>query len=185
MEVRENGTNHSVIVVHPDFDDVDKGSRHKCCCNRIHVKKGAIAVGVVESICCLLTVIIVGLGYGGNQSDNKRYAMFVQGLVGSSLLLLVVNFMFGGIQKKSAYFLIPHLVLQILIIIWSIIMTIAMIIFLCNKVSENENVTTRAKVGFSIGICLVFLVAVIEIWFFVVVLKCFRYLRDLTVGKPT
>uniref|UniRef100_A0A915HP01 MARVEL domain-containing protein n=1 Tax=Romanomermis culicivorax TaxID=13658 RepID=A0A915HP01_ROMCU len=163
--------------------------RYKCCCGVMHVRTGAMVLAIVELVFAVLGVLGAVSGGGGHYKSGTQGGSFFNGAV----TILVCSLMLYGLRKTSnficrRYFLVPHMVFQVLAIIACFIFAV---IFIIGAIGAGATKTNSqygqyrsnddAGLGSAIlGISAVIfaLIGVLEIWFFLVVLGAFRYLRD-------
>jgi len=110
-------------------------------------------------------------------------------VVGLVVGIIVVVLLFVGVCKENHRFLIPHLVFQI---IGMILMAVGIVLMALGLAAVTTVGVVAAADGGEGGkavgagllivviiLCIIFGVAIFfELWFFVVVLKCYRFFRD-------
>jgi FlaA1/EpsC-like NDP-sugar epimerase len=133
----------------------------------MHVKTGAYVIGVVEAMVVAAEIIFFFAHGGGSLS----------GLIGTMLWTLAVVFLFLGLKQERARYLLLNLVMQILQLLIFITLIGVCIYFL---VTSNLNNDHDALLLSSLGFVASVLGCCIEIWFFIIVLRCYRYLRHKT-----
>jgi len=156
----------------------DSSAYKTCCC---HVRTCTLVIGILELIAItaqFLNTVISGANSGltgatSGASIALAVIMFIFGLV-------VIILLFVGLKKQNHKFLIPHLVFQVFAMI---IVGIFIVIFILGVVvaesnSTDEVVAKAVLIAGIIGIVVCALAIAFEIWFFVVVLRCYRFFRD-------
>lgn len=171
----------NAVIARPYTGINDSDPKYRCCCNAMHVRVGAIIIGVLE-----LLGAVSNLGgassaaASGRSNFNGIQGGPYYGIGSAIVLVIVVTLLFIAIAKENAALVIPHLVVQILAIIGLIIFAICMIILFAigsYHVSTSESGTHFTVLV--IVLVVVFIIsAILEIWFFVVILKLYRYYKE-------
>jgi len=185
--------------------DRDSPAYRSCCC---HARACTIAIGIIEMIWLILVLVLQGYGYARSRaitfefknvsqiaSDNTSFYGFKftgnsnvvapsAGPLGGSIaafviVLICVILLFVAICKENHIFLIPHLIMQIAGLI-GLIVGIIMVILSVLGVGLVLALLFGGSVIIVASIFCVLLAIVffLEIWFFVVVLRCYRFFRD-------
>lgn len=142
------------------------------CCTCVHVKTGAIIIGVLEILWSLTNI-------GGllAQHEQKNYAgldgSIYYGLGGSTIAILVAVLLFVGAVRESHIWVIPHLVVQVMGIIALFIGGIAAIVVAATGMKETADIW--GLLIFTAAILVLF--AAFEIWWFKVILQFYRYCK--------
>lgn len=161
--------------------------QYKCCCGCMHIRTGAMVIGVLEILSTLANIggLIAQRAHGTSTGS--------QGIISYSLAacvaILVVILLFVGIAKESHAWVIPHLVFQIIGIIVLIICGIVLIVLLASGgdkmvmakfsgVKVNDGTKGIWSVLIFIIIIMFFVMAFFEIWWFIIILKFYRYCKD-------
>ncbi len=116
----ERRNNTVEIKQRPQFDE--NCEDYRCCCECCHLKTGTTVVGVVELV--FLTYFAAGaiftvsttegtLGEPGSASSPDILGPFGVAAALMGLALLTIIMLFVGILRRSAYMLIPHLIIQV------------------------------------------------------------------------
>lgn len=177
--------------------DANSPRYRTCCC---HVRVCTIVIGVLELFGLIGQLVNACIRYSKGDADIKpvttpspdhadHAASFALGaptagsLAGSIISvivgLIVVILLFVAVWKQHHLFLIPHLVFQILSIVAMIAVVVLSIIGAIAIGVNYKDADEGALFILLAVLAAVLIVAVIiEIWFFVVVLKCYRFLRD-------
>jgi len=183
----------------------DSSAYKTCCC---HVRTCTLVIGILELIAIVAQFLInvisnaidarADTGTVVGVSIALAVIMFLAGLV-------VVILLFVGLRKQNEKFLIPHLVFQVIamvivgiyIVFFVIAMIAGSVVVATSKSSvthDDDNNGVRVHVTGqeestavtgsailiigTIGIIVCALAIALEIWFFVVVLRCYRFFRD-------
>lgn len=183
-----------------DYVISDADPKYRCCCNHIHVRIGAIVIGIFELFGCLFVMAMHAFGKHENSLGGLSIVM-----VNSILNIIAVILMFMGIYKRKSILILPHLVLQVIdticFLIWSGFSTAEMVqdrasrnsttypeldpqyydletIQRIRRISEEENTRSMWTV-ISLGVVFILVAVVLQIWFFVVILKLYLYYREM------
>uniref|UniRef100_A0A915HMQ4 MARVEL domain-containing protein n=1 Tax=Romanomermis culicivorax TaxID=13658 RepID=A0A915HMQ4_ROMCU len=97
--------------------------RYKCCCGAMHVRTGAMVLAVVELVFAVLGVLGAVSG-GGRYKSGTQGGSFLNGVV----TIIVCSLMIYGLRKTRRYFLVPHMVFQVMAIIACFIFAILFLI---------------------------------------------------------
>uniref|UniRef100_A0A915JLT4 DUF7027 domain-containing protein n=1 Tax=Romanomermis culicivorax TaxID=13658 RepID=A0A915JLT4_ROMCU len=115
----------------------DDDPRYKCCCGIIHVRNGAMIIAIVEIIFSILVALggITGVTSGKYKSSSESGSYFNCGIT-----IIVCLLMIYGLWKTSRYFLIPHMVFQIIFIIICGLLAVVFIILTIgfNAITSNR-----------------------------------------------
>lgn len=150
----------------PEFHTEDK--RYKCCCRCCHSTTGCMIIGVVEILWALAGLIF-------QISTNQYRVNVASSAVPFVVTCLIVGLMLFGVKKEKPSLLIVHMIFQIIAIIGFVIAVILLIIALIYFNWDNLTWFERWSLA---TLVVAILAAAFQIWFFVVVLSCYRYLKD-------
>lgn len=159
--------------------------RYRTCCSCCHVKTCTIIFGVLEAI-----------GLAGQMIQYLTTGQASKGAVIGGIVLfaagiLVLVLLFMGVYKESGSLLLPHLIFQGL----SIGMLVLLIILLTTMGLAAVGIQSQRRGGESddnasniksddqntiliLAYIIFGLVIVLQVWYFVVVFKCYRYFKD-------
>jgi len=175
--------------------DPDSPTYRTCCC---HVRTCTIVIGVLNAIGLIAQLIRFCIGnttstvtYGGATITTTETTASVGWPLAVSIVsfiigVIVVILLFVGVSKQHHAFLIPHLVFQIIGIIGAVVLIIVMAIGAAglgalsnqSQSSDEANVASAVMIACIIVIVVLIICIGLEIWFFIVVLKCYRFFRD-------
>uniref|UniRef100_A0A914X372 MARVEL domain-containing protein n=1 Tax=Plectus sambesii TaxID=2011161 RepID=A0A914X372_9BILA len=183
--------------------------QYKCCCHIFHVTMGARILAIVEIVCIGLTLL----------SDIIRLAAFDGSSVSFTLNVIwvvffcvVIALLFQAIKTQNALLALPHLIFQIVSIIFYILLLTFAIIALasgstwamaavglsiddsfycpnmaqqepCNKINGYIDWDSRLA-GCVVLIVSFSLLISFELWVFMIVRNLYRYLRDKAEFAP-
>lgn len=164
----------------------ERDPRYQCCCGCMHVRTGAIIIGVIELICSVssLLAVFVSIGQGaGNRTGLPGTNIY--GPITAIILIVVVIFMFVGIFQEKHTFVLPHLIYQIVGIVCLAIMAVTFVVllsigFIAVGSSQGQDKGEALGVLGSVAVVLTVIFAVyaaLELWWFFVVLKLYKYLK--------
>uniref|UniRef100_A0A915KEL6 Uncharacterized protein n=1 Tax=Romanomermis culicivorax TaxID=13658 RepID=A0A915KEL6_ROMCU len=155
---------------------------YRCFCNLMHVKLGAVSIGLSELATIILNVSFIcltGQLYSGGRL-NLFALIFVVAGIG---LLPIVCFMLYGVFKDNRALLIPHFVCQVLVTLAFMILAI----LIAFKLVPVKNFLDSSKIGgvvekspdlMHIYVAIVYTVlALLQCWFLNVIYKCYMYIR--------
>jgi len=182
---------NAVVMTKPVYSTVDDTNpRYRCCCGCMSVVTGAIIIGILEILGALSNIGgLIAQQVQGN--TNGLQGSIYYGIVGAGITIILVVLLFVGIGKEHHAFVLPHLIFQIIGIILMIIGGIFLVItVLCVGIVVSQNGNDSYVAGFTWGIILfaviaLFLAAIFEIWFFVVILKLYRYYKEKRLSSFT
>lgn len=158
---------------------VDNGHGDRCCCEIMHVQTGSILIGVIE-ICAVLGQLAYLIAMSTEGVENKTELVYSLG--GMIVALASVASMFYGISKQRSTFLVPHLSFQLLTIIVFMLAATFLLVWSILELRQDE---PKSPITFSLVVAGIFyIMAVFEVWFFVVVLSCYRLIRDRNKFSP-
>lgn len=195
------------LVRVPKFDGNEAKYRCGCCC---HVWVCTLLVGVVELIILVLNLIFTAAAYGTEKADERfngggtSIFLFLRserslttGILSAIIGFLVVGLLIHGVLKQKHRFLIPHLIVQVLAIMTSIVLAI---LFTISSVAMskrlehiqsptpsntdwtyveslfNRRLAYRQCVSISVVLTCI---TVLQGTFFVTVLRCYFYLKEV------
>ncbi|KAJ1373169.1 hypothetical protein KIN20_035510 [Parelaphostrongylus tenuis] len=151
-----------------------------------NLKMAGIVVAVVEVLLCILSVY--GLFRNLHLFGSSYLFWFVLGILSVIVIMLAIALMLYAIKKEKARWLIPHLSAQVFLILFLIIVAIVVAILLLFGAYQG----IRNLIGvydyhmsdestFLIGIMMIIiylLVALLEVFFLIIVWKLYKHLRD-------
>uniref|UniRef100_A0A915Q5S3 PGG domain-containing protein n=1 Tax=Setaria digitata TaxID=48799 RepID=A0A915Q5S3_9BILA len=122
----------------------ESSENYRCLCNCFHIKTGALIVAGTEMLMLLIflinsLVVIVGQDTIYERItgtyDNYMMQSFSASMIGIGLSFLAVILLFVGTVRNIATFLIPHLIMQIIVVL---ILVFALI---CGIIALSTNTT--------------------------------------------
>jgi len=181
----------------------------RCCCGCLKLNVAAYLIAVVEILFILYHLSFAIWGYGQASGDHEF--SLILGIFCMGLALVAVVLMLIGIRRSSAYFLIPHLLMQFATVVSWTLMAGYLILLMVGGTSIKTNSvmyedSEKGQLGLAnvdkqesvklqlampelnylfvvlLGIT-VFLIG-IQIWFFSIIRRCFVLLRRKAVDKP-
>uniref|UniRef100_A0A915LAL7 Uncharacterized protein n=1 Tax=Romanomermis culicivorax TaxID=13658 RepID=A0A915LAL7_ROMCU len=189
--------------------------RFRCCCGRVHVKKGALVAGALELFIALaVMLILVAIYIHYNIEINKQVLkdavnatttpgdtvlttttaaeqqyrfqaerlspyIFGAGILLGLAYILGILFMMLGVRRKRAKFLVPHLIVQLLAVLFlatTVVLSI-MVLVAIKGGPERSKQAERAEAAAAVILVASAIMLAFEIWFLNIVYKCYRYLR--------
>ncbi|KHN84904.1 hypothetical protein Tcan_07560 [Toxocara canis] len=208
MLIRNQEPNGMVADSVPKSIQFDESSDdYRCLCNCFHVKTGALLVGVAEIVMLVFFFVNSLLVFAAQDksyhkatglSDSFVSGPFIASMIGIGISSLVVLLLFIGIARNCAVLLIPHIVVQVLIIIVLLLALIDGIIAfstnstlfyrLLNAAPFNEHpgtntvsLDTENSVRVYGTFVLYAISFAVECWFIVIIYNCNRYLDERRV----
>lgn len=154
--------------------------KYTCCCKTYSVRNGAYTIAILH-----IMAAISGFILGCTMAQNLTLLSFT--IPSSIIVCFVGGLMLFGIHAHAPQLLLPFLLLEIALVLLSGIFFIFSAINLSKAVEgarvdqQSENKSSSDNVSIGAAVLYVFLtlgIMTIEAWFFLVVLKAFRYLRD-------
>jgi len=137
-----------------------------CCCRNI--LQAIYIVGIIEVI-RTITILFINIIYYANETESYQEA-YLFGLVivacGSGFVFISVAMMFKGVRSVNGSLLVPHMIIQGLIIGFYFYM------FVRNITYANVSVVVWYFLAFD------FIVVASEIYFAIVVAKCYKFIRN-------
>ncbi|KAH7668123.1 Protein C05E11.3 a [Aphelenchoides avenae] len=186
----------------------EPGADH-CCCRLLHVKTAALLIALLELLGILYQTFSASWSYA-KTGDQHAFA-FSLTLFSFALAFVAVVLLIVGIKKRSPYFLIPHILMQFAIIVSSTLLSLYITLLLIGGTSvkvdaifyedsprgefglaqsfRHEPIRATAVVGAMNTLLLTLLlmslvVIAFQVWFFVVVRRCYQHLQRLSLEKP-
>ncbi|VDK27785.1 unnamed protein product [Gongylonema pulchrum] len=203
--VRNQDANGVVNDEVPKSVQFDESSEHyRCLCNCFHIKTGALIVAGAELLMLLIFFINSLLIIAEQDTrferitgmrDNEVVGPFAASMIGIGLSFLAVILLLIGIIRSIAAFLIPHLIIQIIVMVLLVFaLACGFIAFstnttvfyrLMNAASFKEHpgaVTVDLDAHTSARFVTVFILYLVclalQCWFVVIVYNCYRYLEE-------
>lgn len=195
------------LVRDAKFDGNEPKYRCFCCC---HVWVCTLLVGVVELILLVLNLIFTAAAYGAEPSEEHGSTISINavflllrsersltaGAFGALIGFVVVGLLIHGVLKQKHRFLLPHLTMQLLAIIASIVVAG---LFAIGSLHMSARVQYSASSGkddwtyveslfnrrfsyrqsVSVSVVLTCL-TVLQAGFFIAVLRCYVYLKEIS-----
>ncbi|KAM3726800.1 Lysosomal-associated transmembrane protein [Dirofilaria immitis] len=182
----------------------ESSENYRCLCNCFHIKTGALIVAGTELLMLLVflinsLIIIVehDTKYEKTTGTCDGYVMksLSASMIGIGLSFLAVLLLFVGITRNIAAFLIPHLIIQIIVILMLAFgLTCGIIAFstkstifyrLMNAASFKEHPGTstvaldsRTTARFIIIFILYFVCLILQCWYVMIIHNCYHYLKE-------
>uniref|UniRef100_A0A1I7RY10 MARVEL domain-containing protein n=1 Tax=Bursaphelenchus xylophilus TaxID=6326 RepID=A0A1I7RY10_BURXY len=199
--------------VEPDkaaSDDQSNIPLERCCFSLMHVKTAACLIAIFEVVVILYHVTVAFFKFD-KVGDDYSFA-FTLSIFSLSLATLAIILLLIGIKRWSAFFLIPHLLMQFTVIAsWTFLVGYVMflliggtsvrfdlVIYEDSKKGEqglqklSKYNTFKSTTDYrSLNLFLVSLLAVMTLailaqsWCFRVVLRCFSVLRKYSLEKSS
>uniref|UniRef100_A0A915BS80 MARVEL domain-containing protein n=1 Tax=Parascaris univalens TaxID=6257 RepID=A0A915BS80_PARUN len=161
---------------------LDGRSKLACCT----IRTAGIFVAFVEFLLCVLS--LYGLTRNLHIFGPSYFLWFVLGVVSVIIILSVIVLLLWAIKTENARLLLPHLFVQVFIILFLII--VALVVFLLmlfgaysgirrllGHDSYHMNEEATETLGFMI-IATYLLVAVLEVFFLFIVYRLYQYLKE-------
>lgn len=164
-------------------------SRNHCCCGCCHVMTGTKVLGWIEAVFLALYAIAVILSIWGG---NFNAATFIIELLLTVLYALCVGLLLYGVSKRTARYLAPHLLLQLIYLVIAVIVGILLLIALITGsaalvewtgIPTPANFREAEQSGYSvrgaaaIGLAFSVLYVLIELYLWYVVYHCYQFLK--------
>lgn len=144
---------------------IQRRSVGHCCCRNI--LQATYIVGIIEVI-RTITILLVEIGCFANSAEVYQEA-YLFGLIivacGSGFVFVSVAMMFKGVRSSNASIIIPHMIIQGLIIGFYFYM------FVRNIAYANLSDVIWFFIVFDL------IVVITEIYFATVVAKCYKFIR--------
>jgi len=166
------------------FDD--NAPQYRCCCGACHSRTGALIIAILMVIGSLISMINA---IAGGHS-------VVYSILGVALSLLMSVLLLVGILKEMPVLMIPSMVIMVIEIVLAVVGGMMFIIWplvdvdgMVRRMGYDDDLTSSQEAtikGTFIGMGVVYLLCVlILIWFFTVILACYRYLRDHLIAATS
>jgi len=187
------------VYAQPQHFPEQHSSRYRCCC--CDVATGAMVIGIIQIIGCAIALIYSFVTF---LAITVAYSAFY---IPSSIITIIfavaqiiaASLMLYGISRKKHKYILPELIFEGIGLVCIVIGLIASIVIasmsgtlaneLCNQ-SDIECNTNRygyyndyevfqdTIIAFGIVLSIFFLIALaFSIWFFVVILRCYQYVK--------
>ncbi|KAI6197657.1 hypothetical protein M3Y94_01250900 [Aphelenchoides besseyi] len=170
-------------VVYPQYPRTTQplynlnGDYWRCCCRSIHVHQGVLIIAILSSIHSACAVSL--FAYPKRNGQMKFVAGFSIIPLLASVLLLIGNI------RRSKFFYIPYLVFEAVALISYAVQVVIIVAAAIGSLSQDET----PEVGYKISdrtITLLLIAAIVSIflaigsYFYMVVLRGYRYLQQLS-----
>lgn len=175
------------VTVVPQFDP--NSSRYRCwlggCCRITTCVK---IIGILELIGVTIDLIGTIVTYSQSPTSGRRSDLII-GIVTFLVAVVIIGMLFYGMAKQKAIYLLPHLIMQI---IGLVLLAVGVILFGLSAsaaaagAAANYKYTEEHYDATTVAVCVVILVLLLlvfllEILFFINVLRCYRYLKEKTI----
>jgi hypothetical protein len=182
----------------------------RCCCRLFHVRTAAVLIALFELVCIIYQSFSVSWSYA-KTGDEHAFSFSIT-LFSFALAFIAVVLLIVGVKKGSPYFLVPHLLMQFAIIVSTALLSVYLALLLIGGTSIKVDAilyedSPRGELGLaqstryealrattllnglnavliSLLITSLFFFA-FQVWFFVVVNKCYGYLQRISLEKPS
>uniref|UniRef100_A0A8R1Y048 Uncharacterized protein n=1 Tax=Onchocerca volvulus TaxID=6282 RepID=A0A8R1Y048_ONCVO len=197
-----DGTTTDTLPKSMQFNE--SSENYRCFCNCFHIKTGALIVAGTELLMLLIflinsLVIIVehDIKYDkvAGTCDSYVIKSFAASIVCIALSFLAVLLLFAGIIRNTATFLIPHLIVQIIVVLLLAFgLTCGIIAFSTNSTifyrlmsaasfDENPGTSTvaldaRTTARFITIFILYFICLILQCWYVMIIHNCYHYLKE-------
>lgn len=155
-------------------------------------------IAVFEMVCLVINVIGAIFSFATGAISASAFA---GGLVAPLVAIVVVSLLIAGIQKEKHLYVIPHIILQVRIVlsylavaIWSLFQILTIIGFIVGSIVVFVLPYTLLAASHAIesliivtAVCGVFMLLFVglEAFFLYVIIKCYRYLKDISQAGMT
>lgn len=172
--------------------------RYRCCCRLLHVKTASFLIGIIDTL-GMSAAFGRGVHLGVHMQHNPAA---ISWLVISSLMFAFgcacTVAMFVGVWREKYLWMIPKLVMKISAVVLYSATTIVLVYmmmehsqYLLDLVAEHvtksdyETVRLALRTGGG-GLAVAFLLmALLHVWWFFVLYRCYKYLKDRYFWKQT
>ncbi|CAG9533337.1 unnamed protein product [Cercopithifilaria johnstoni] len=177
---------------------------YRCFCNCFHIKTGTLIAAGTELL--MLLIFLINSLLIVVEEDNKYEKIagtcdsyvtqsFFVSMIGIGLSFLAVLLLFIGVIRNNAAFLIPHLIIQVIVIlILAFALTCGIIAFstnttifyrLMNGASFKEHpssttvaLDTQTTARFITLFILYLICFILQCWYVMIIHNCYRYLKE-------
>jgi len=194
---------------HPE-DTPPELSTDRCCCGSVRISTAAYLIAFVELI-IIFYHLFLALWTHDKTAEDYAFS-FILGIFCLTLALVAVILMIIGIRRKSAYFLVPHLLMQFATIVSWTLLAGYLILLMIGGTSIKANVVVyedsdKGRIGLinidrrdpiktqvymrGLNLLMVALLGLtvfiigLQIWFFAIIRRCFALLRRKAIDKPS
>uniref|UniRef100_A0A915HPF3 Uncharacterized protein n=1 Tax=Romanomermis culicivorax TaxID=13658 RepID=A0A915HPF3_ROMCU len=106
--------------------------RYRCLCGLMHVYTGVLAVAIFEGLFFVVFTVACFTGYLGEGVNGTGVFIII-----SLPAFIVCGFLILAVKKKRRGFLIPHLLLQVLLIFTCVVSSVIYLI----KIADGSEVS--------------------------------------------
>jgi hypothetical protein len=176
----------------------------RCCCGVVKIRTAAYLIALFEILFVLYHLFLAFWNYG--KVGDEYVFSFVLGIFCMFLALVAIVLMLVGIRKSSAYFLVPHLLMQFATIVSWTLLAGYLIVLMVGGTSIKINgviyedsekgrtglasvdrrdpivaqlVVPSLNIIFVLILGLTVLCIAIQIWFFTLIRRCFSLLSRI------
>uniref|UniRef100_A0A158R5U5 MARVEL domain-containing protein n=1 Tax=Syphacia muris TaxID=451379 RepID=A0A158R5U5_9BILA len=170
--------------------------KYRCCCGTVHSKLGTMVIAVLYTI-MILFIVFTQLISGKVASQNGIFELSL-----TIIEFILLAGVFKALSSENEKYLMPFIVFQILMTVAFTTLLFIPIIALCNHESsasqifqsylttmdggdkkEHLDETFVGSAVLTIGMILFGIW--ISVWWISVMIRCYVYIRDLNVHRPS
>jgi len=154
--------------------------KYRCCCQGMHVTHGLLILTVLYCIGCGLMLLDTSVKVGTVLRDGLRATAIIKPLTSLAFFVVLTGTMIMALRKEKPGWLLLYLVVQGLAV-FSTALSLLAVIVTAGQVLDDYGIGPELRV--SIG--LITLLLAFHTWIFSVLLKCYRFYRDLDAYKSS
>jgi len=162
---------------------LEREFRYRCCCGCMSVKTGAFIIAVIEICYSFMYMVssIIQITY-----DKRQIAPIAISIIFGIIIIATAAAMIFGLDRNNPFMIIPHLIVQFLLILLYIAVFIVGCVYIAYGEKSNNEVdylfySANGSQAFVIGIVML----VFELWFFAVCFKAYRLVKEISSGRIT
>ncbi|KAI1702355.1 hypothetical protein DdX_15537 [Ditylenchus destructor] len=158
---------------------MDDSKQYRCCCNSMHVQRGAQIIGIVGALVCAFGLIVSAV--------LLRWDLVISNLLN---LLLYASIIYGHMKQRPSFYW-PFLILNgigvalvtVLILITGV--TLGLSVAAAQKPADQEQANKGGRLGGVFLLAVLLICLFLGVWCQCVVYRAYKYLKMNESSIPT
>lgn len=158
--------------------------QYRCCCGRFKSKYGSLAIGLVDAF----VIIFLLLVNCTNVCPVFRTQFVPEEVNDMAIYLIICSTLFGililihGVFDESRNALMMFLILQTMAFIFTTLFLFNAIVMMLVQQPDTPNVSMTSP---TLAVCLLLIAQIVQIWLLIIVVSCYKMIRDKKFGQPS